>query len=315
MQADAGCEPSVLRSDALILCDHRVAEGGDAPFQLCVTPANFAAQLDEIARYGEPSTLADLSIPSRRPRVVVTFDDGYVDNLTNALPIAEANGIPITVFVTSGVLGGPEGFWWDRLGTLLRDRPSGTREIWLPTSDGTVRIELGSSRASVDLQSVRQHLLPLPVAEIHRALDAVSEQWATSAAPPPDARSLTRTELGRMAASEVVTIGAHTVDHVRLRGLPAEDQLQTISSSRTDLEHLSGQAISHFAYPFGGGDSFDESSVDAVRKAGFETACTTIPGNATRTSDKYRLPRRMVMNWGRLRFRAGLQRWRLVPQR
>ena len=115
-------------------------------FRLCVTPANFAAQLDEIARHGEPSTLAELSLPSRRPRVVVTFDDGYVDNLTNALPIAEAKGIPITVFVTSGVLGGQQGFWWDRLGTLLRSRPSGTREICLPTSEGTVRIGLGSSR-------------------------------------------------------------------------------------------------------------------------------------------------------------------------
>ena len=92
----------MARSGSMILCYHRVAEGVDDPFQLCVTPANFAAHLDEIARYGEPSTLAELSVPSRRPRVVVTFDDGYVDNLTNALPIAEAKGIPITVFVTSG---------------------------------------------------------------------------------------------------------------------------------------------------------------------------------------------------------------------
>ena len=155
----------------------------------------------------------------------------------------------------------------------------------LPTSEGTVRIGLGSSRASEDLQSVRRHLLPLPVTEIHRVLDAVSEQWGTSAAPPPDARSLTPSEFVQLAASKVVTIGAHTVDHVRLRGLPAADQLQTISSSRKELERLSGQAISHFAYPYGGPDSFDDHSVDAVRSAGFETACTTIPGNARPTSD------------------------------
>jgi peptidoglycan/xylan/chitin deacetylase (PgdA/CDA1 family) len=301
-------------SGSLILCYHRVAEGFDDPFQLCVSPANFAAHLDEIARHGEPSTLAELSVPSRRPRVVVTLDDGYVDNLTNALPIAEAKGIPITVFVTSGALGGHRGFWWDRLGTLLRSRPAGAREISLPTSEGTARIGLGSSKASVDLQSVRRHLLPLPVAEIHRVLDAVSEQWASSAAPPPDARSLTPSELVQLAASEVVTIAAHTVDHVRLRGLPAQDQLHTISSSREELEGLSGKTISHFAYPYGGRDSFDDDSVEAVRSAGFETACTTIPGNATLSCDPYRLPRRIVMNWSRLRFWAGLQRWRLVPQ-
>lgn len=301
------------RSGSLILCYHRVAEGVDDPFQLCVTPANFAAHLDEIARHGEPSSLAELPIASRRPRVVVTLDDGYVDNMTNALPIAEAKGIPITVFVTSGaVRGDQKGFWWDRLGALLHSRPPGIHEMCLPLSRGTVRVDVGASTAKADLQSVRRHLLPLPVTEIHRVLDAVSEQWGTPAAPPPDARALTPSELAQLAASEVVTIGAHTVDHVRLRGRPAQEQKQNISSSKEELERLSGREITHFAYPYGGLDSFDDHSVDAVRSAGFETACTTIRGNAKSTSDPHRLPRRIVMNWSRLRFRVGLERWRLV---
>ena len=305
----------MARSGSMILCYHRVAEGSGDPFQLCVTPTNFAAQLDEIARHTEPSTLAELPLPSRRPRVVVTFDDGYADNLTNALPIAEAKGIPMTIFVTSGVLGDDHsGFWWDRLGTLLGSRPSGIHEICLPTSEGTIRVGLGSSSDREDLQAVRRHLLPLSVTEIHRVLDAVSEQWGTPAPPPPDARPLTPSELVQLATSKVVTIGAHTVDHVRLRGLPAPVQKQTISASKAELEQLSGQAISHFAYPYGGPDSFDDESVDAVRSAGFETACTTIPGNAGPAADPHRLPRRIVMNWGRLRFRMGLERWKLVTR-
>jgi len=103
------------RNGTLILCYHRVAEGVEDPFYLCVRPDNFAAHLEEISRAREPSTLADVSVPSRRPRVVVTLDDGYRDNLTNALPIAESKGVPITVFVTSGILGNHNGFWWDRL--------------------------------------------------------------------------------------------------------------------------------------------------------------------------------------------------------
>ncbi len=299
--------------DSRILFYHRVAEGVDDPFKLCVTPARFSAHLDEIGRHGEPSTLADLSLPSVRPRIVVTFDDGYADNLINAVPIAEAKGVPITVYVTSGVLGSHSGFWWDRLGTLLRSRPPAVSEITLPAGEGTVRIRLGLSRRK-DLQSVRRHLLPLPVTEIHRVLDAVSEQWGISAAPPPDARPLTVPEFVRLAASNVVTIGDHTVDHVRLRGLEAAYQQQMISSSKEQLERLSGQAVSHFAYPFGGKDAFDDHSVDAVRSAGFETACTTISGNASSTSDPLRLPRRAVKNWSRLRFRVALERWRLAPR-
>jgi peptidoglycan/xylan/chitin deacetylase (PgdA/CDA1 family) len=298
----------------MILCYHRVGEANEDPFLLSVSPENFAAHLDEITRHCEPSTLEDRDRPSRRPRVVVTFDDGYVDNLTHAMPIAEAKGVPITVYVTSGELGGHRGFWWDRLGTLLRARPPAVQEMTLPIADGPVRVGIGASSLSEDLGAVRSHLLPLPVDEIHRVLDAVAEEWGTPAASPPDARTMTPAELGDLARSDVVTIGAHTTDHVRLRGLPAQAQQNTISSSKAELERLSGRTIAHFAYPYGGPDSFDDLSVAAVRQSGFDTACTTIAANARSTSDPHQLPRRLVMNWGRLRFRVSLERWRLVTR-
>jgi hypothetical protein len=77
------------------------------------------------------------------------------------------------------------------------------------------------------------------------------------------------------------------------------------------LEQSIGRAVSHFAYPFGRRDDFDVRSVDAVRSAEFDTACTAIPGTARSSTDPYRLPRRLVMDWGRLRFKAQMQRWRL----
>jgi peptidoglycan/xylan/chitin deacetylase (PgdA/CDA1 family) len=299
------------RDGTLILCYHRVAEGVEDPFHLCVRPDNFADHLEEISRAREPSTLADVSVPSRRPRVVVTFDDGYRDNLTNALPIAESKGVPITVFVTSGTLTSRNGLWWDRLGTLLRSRPPHVREIDLPAGGRTVRLPLGSSGIRADLDSVRRHLLPLRVTEIERALDAISEQWQVSSAPPPDAETLTPEDLLQLAASDIVTIGAHTVDHVRLGDRPPWEQQDTISGSKKELEQSIGRAVSHFAYPFGHRDDFDDRSVDAVRSAAFDTACTAIPGTVRSSTDPYRLPRRLVMDWGRLRFRVQMQRWRL----
>ena len=299
------------RDGTLILCYHRVAEGVEDPFRLCVRPGNFSAHLEEMSRSREPSTLADVPVPSRRPRVVVTLDDGYRDNLTNALPIAESKGVPITVFVTSGILGNHRGLWWDRLGTLLRSRPPHVREIDLPISGRNVRLPLGSSGIRADLVSVRRHLLPLRVTEIERALDAVSEQWQVGSASPPDAQTLNPEDLLRLAASDTVTIGAHTVDHVRLRDRPAREQRDTISGSKRELEQSIGRTVSHFAYPFGRRDDFDDRSVDAVRSAEFDTACTAIPGMAHSSTDPYRLPRRMVMDWGRLRFRVQMQRWRL----
>src|SRR4029077_8841020 len=100
-------------------------------------------------------------------------------------------------------------------------------------------------------------------------------------------------------------------DHVRLRDRPAREQQDTIAGSKAELERSLGRAGSPFAYPFGRRDDFDDRSVDAVRSAAFDTACTTVPGTAHSWTDPYRLPRRMVMDWGRLRFRAQMQRWRL----
>ncbi len=299
------------RNGTLILCYHRVAEGVEDPFRLCVRPGNFAAHLEEMSKSREPSTLSDVSVPSRRPRVVVTFDDGYRDNLANALPIAESKGVPITFFVTSGILGTHNGFWWDRLGTLLRSRPPQVKEIDLPVGGRTVRLPLGASGIRADLDLVRRHLLPLRVTEIERVIDAVSAQWQVGSASPPDAGTLTPGDLRQLAASDTATIGAHTVDHVRLQDRSAQEQQDTIAGSKGELEQSIGRAVPHFAYPFGGLGDFDDRSVDAVCSAGFDTACTTIPGTARSSTDAYRLPRRLVMDWGRLRFRAQMQRWRL----
>jgi peptidoglycan/xylan/chitin deacetylase (PgdA/CDA1 family) len=299
----------VKSNSTLILCYHRVAEGVEDPFHLCVSPENFAAQLEEIVRTREPCTLSDLSMPSRRPRVVVTFDDGYRDNLENALPIATGKGVPITVFITSGMLGDQKGFWWDRLAALLRGRPPGTNEISLVIGPDAVKIPFGGSDEA-DLATVRGRLMPLPVRDIEDALAAVSAQWSVPATAPPDARALAPAEFLQLAASELVTIGAHTVDHVRLRGRSSAEQLQTIEASRKGLEQTLDRSVTHFAYPFGGSDDFDGDTVEAVRAAGFETACTTLPGSAGPSADPYRLPRRLVMDWGRLRFRAQLQRWK-----
>jgi peptidoglycan/xylan/chitin deacetylase (PgdA/CDA1 family) len=185
------------------------------------------------------------------------------------------------------------------------------KEIDLPAGGRNVRLPLGSSGIRADLDSVRRHLLPLRVTEIERALDAVSAQWQVDSAPPPDAGTLTPGELRQLAASDTAMIGAHTVDHVRLRDRPASEQQDTISGSKAELEQSIGRSVSHFAYPFGGREDFDDRSVDAVRSAAFDTACTTLPGTARPSTDPYHLPRRLVMDWGRLRFRVQMQRWKL----
>jgi peptidoglycan/xylan/chitin deacetylase (PgdA/CDA1 family) len=72
-------------------------------------PAAFADHLDAVVDDGRRArTIAELvdMPPDTGPAVVVTFDDGYADNLEIALPMLEQRGIPATIFVTTSYIDG-----------------------------------------------------------------------------------------------------------------------------------------------------------------------------------------------------------------
>jgi peptidoglycan/xylan/chitin deacetylase (PgdA/CDA1 family) len=106
---------------ARILYYHRV---DDELHRSCVTPAAFRAQMRHLREAGWTVVpLADLagalaagrSLPART--AAITFDDGFADNYTHAFPVLADLGLPATVFVTTGALGGTL--------RVLRDRPDG----------------------------------------------------------------------------------------------------------------------------------------------------------------------------------------------
>jgi peptidoglycan/xylan/chitin deacetylase (PgdA/CDA1 family) len=107
---------------ALILGYHRIADAPDDPLGLCVSSRHFAEQLEVLRKYTNPISLRELiralvegTLPKRA--VVVTFDDGYADNLYAARPLLEQHHVPATVFVATGNLG--REFWWDELANIV----------------------------------------------------------------------------------------------------------------------------------------------------------------------------------------------------
>ncbi len=83
-------------------------------------------------------------------------------------------------------------------------------------------------------------------------------------------------------------IGAHTCTHPRLSKIPRDRAREEIFSSKRKLEDRFGQAIEHFAYPFG---DYDEAVVEMVREAGFKTAVTMDRGVNDRNTNPFRLKR------------------------
>lgn len=101
-----------------ILLYHRIATVSTDPLMLCVSEKCFEQHLIFLKKnYG----IIHLSELSRRllnntltgNEAAITFDDGYRDNLTNALPLLEKYNVPATIFITTSLLGKSASFDWD----------------------------------------------------------------------------------------------------------------------------------------------------------------------------------------------------------
>lgn len=86
-------------------------------------------------------------------------------------------------------------------------------------------------------------------------------------------------------------VGSHSCSHRRLHELPPDAAREEIAESRVALRNMLGVPIEHFAYPFG---DFTADTVESVRRAGYTSAVTVLPGVARASDDRLRLPRILV---------------------
>lgn len=312
---------------------HRIGEAGTDPWGLCVAPQRLAAHLEVLAsryRVIQLDEVAGGLLSGRLPRrwVVVTFDDGYADNLYQATPLIDRLGVPATFFLTAAQLGSDQEFWWDELDRLLLQpgrlperlelEVGGERRAWTLDADATytaAEFERRRQWRTWDASPGRRQTLyatlwelcySLPFAEKTRLIETV-RQW--SGAGPgcrPTHRTLSREEVIRLARSGVASIGAHTMTHPALTLLPRDMQHREIAESKHELERLLGRPVVDFTYPHGRG-SADTASL--VRDAGFRSACTTVPGTVVSRSDLYRVPRVQVLDWDPHEFAGRMEAW------
>jgi peptidoglycan/xylan/chitin deacetylase (PgdA/CDA1 family) len=149
-----------MQQRALIVAYHRIAEPTLDPQLLCVSPQHFAEHLEIMTRAYAPLSLRALGqrveegrVPSRA--LVVTFDDGYADNLSHATPLLERYGVPATVFVVSGAVGPPREFWWDTLARLVLQPSSLPHHLRITVAGQVHMWDLGSAATWTEEQCQR----------------------------------------------------------------------------------------------------------------------------------------------------------------
>ena len=319
------------RRGNLILMYHRVAETNIDPWQLCVSPQHFAEQMDTLTSLTEPVHLANIRERSgNRPRVAITFDDGYADNLIAAKPILQRFSVPATVFVSTGYTGSLKGFWWDRLETIFLHPGSlppspltldvnGSTRTW-HISEADRHYTESDCRRHRDWVAFRRSAPPtsrhVAFHQLWQMLvnlsDEGREQQLRSVAAWADhpgtaaARCMTQAELRDLFDGDLVRPGGHTVSHCRLSALPPNHQRQEIEGSRRQLEDMLSRKVVEFSYPFGDKSDYTKYTVKAVGDSGFERACTNYGGLVQPDSDNRELPRVHAPDLSKTEFRSWL---------
>ena len=95
----------------------------------------------------------------------------------------------------------------------------------------------------------------------------------------------------QLQASGLIEFGCHTATHRTLRGLPASVLMEETDGAKRTLEDRLESAVTLFAYPFGSYGSWDAAAIEAVGRAGFAGAFTTVSGPITTPTDLLSLKR------------------------
>ncbi len=134
---------------AVILMYHRVDTVSNDERLLVVTPEVFESHLIFLKERYEVIALPELVSRLQNKQLtgreaVITFDDGYLDNLTNALPLLEKYQLPATIFVTTGFLGEVSNLPWDSEYKIPADKPTFLNPQELKLLSGNPLITIGA---------------------------------------------------------------------------------------------------------------------------------------------------------------------------
>jgi peptidoglycan/xylan/chitin deacetylase (PgdA/CDA1 family) len=292
---------------------HRIADEPVDCFSLSVSPDHFDQQLQVLRSTRHPLSLVDfvrdLRAGTLRPdAVALTFDDGYVDNLSAGKPRLVAADVPATVFLATGYVNRPGAIWSDELARLIL-LEDGPKSFELAVHGETLFLDFGGeSPAREDGTTPVDSLTRRRTAlwKLRNAMRILGDEERGSVMLKLRAifggrdyqarlgRAMTSDEVHKLVADGLVTVGAHTVTHPVLPTLEYAASCREITESKTACESLIGAPVSGFAYPYG---DFDARVIEAVRGAGFAFSCSVRRGPAVVTSDIFALPRIHIHNW------------------
>jgi len=193
-----------------------------------------------------------------------SVDDGYRDTYELVVPLFRRHGVPITLYVTTGIPDGAIPLWWAGLEETLLRRD---------------RVVVDNHTIDVGTAAAKRRAY----GQIERAWSAATNGYEAFCAQndiDPEALHWRHAISWQMLAEcddPLVEIGFHGAMHSRLSALQRSAALAELRDGRERLMQMIGVEARHFAFPYG--------------RAGFSSAATTRTGIIRRRPDAFQLPR------------------------
>jgi peptidoglycan/xylan/chitin deacetylase (PgdA/CDA1 family) len=246
------------RPGLLVLAYHRIGRPAGHLLDdgvLSATPEDFAAQAGYLRRHFDlppPEKLlraAGASLAFSRPTALLTFDDGYRDNVECALPILQAEGLGAVFFLCPRFLTSRELPFWDRLAySFKKATRSFSLDYPFPYS---VRLDRASPARAVERYLGALAEWPRPFDE-QRLCAHAEERVGARASVEELARGLfAGWDDARRLAEAGMAIGSHCLTHRFLPALSEEEQRHELVASKAELERQLGRPVDAVAYPSG----------------------------------------------------------------
>ncbi|TGQ73151.1 MAG: polysaccharide deacetylase [Mesorhizobium sp.] len=269
-----------------ILMLHRVTANPEKPDSvnrhLTIAPGFLEAMIADMKANGYAFVSMDEAVERIKAGgkggqfATITADDAYRDNMTEALPVLEKHGAPITIYVAPGLINGTADLWWD----LVEDIVNARDRLTLATPGGQTTIDCTTpARKHQAIARLHTYLTTeIREEDLRSVLRELARANGVDAGGPRLRTLMNWSEIRTIAAHPLVTIGAHTVNHSNLKRLAEADARHEIGDVKDMLRAELGEEPHHFAYPYGYASAVGCREVGFVRDAGYTSAVTTRHG-------------------------------------
>jgi len=283
------------KNGVAILAYHRVA---DTPFVISgmsIRIANFEQQIRYIARHYKPLSLQEaVGMIERREKIpknaiVITFDDGYLDNYVNAFPILRQYRVPATIFLSARAIEEKKLLWFDIL--IESFRLTRLRAVFFEVYGlGTFSLISARSRLSA-AQKVVSYAKRFSLRARSDFVRYVLDRLEVKEEDIETTGMMMSWEDVRTMHREGITFGSHGMNHVILTRLSNKELRREIGDAKELIRKRTGVDTKLFAYPNGEAKDFNREVEHELHRHDYVTACTLIKGLNDSTSDRLALRR------------------------